>query len=320
MFNRNSISSWFVLLTLILVFSAGTVTVNAQEAEINEDISIDFGHVQWPGVTVKTHVARIITEYLGYDTSMTSGGQQVIFKGMEQKDLDVFLGNWLPTMEVTFREFEEKGSVKNVRRNLIDAVYKTAVNKAAYEGGVRSFEDLAEHAEKFDNKIYGLEPGNDGNIKIQDAIDENMYDLGDWKLVESSTAGMLSEVKGHVEREEWIAFNAWKPHYMNELYDIYYLEDPEGLWPEGSNVYTTVRTGFEEEAPNYYKFLEQFTVPTPIQNSWINEYQNKDRPPEEVAEEWIANNLDIVDQWVFGVQSVDGRMGRKVIREKVENQ
>ncbi|PUU86913.1 MAG: glycine betaine/proline transport system substrate-binding protein, partial [Halanaerobium sp.] len=54
-------------------------------------------------------------------------------------------------------------------------------------------------------------------------------------------------------------------------------------------------------------------------NVWIDEYQNKERDPEAIAEEWIANNLDIVNQWVFGVESTDGRMGRKVIAEIVNN-
>jgi glycine betaine/proline transport system substrate-binding protein len=106
---------------------------------------------------------------------------------------------------------------------------------------------------------------------------------------------------------------------MNLMFDLKYLEDPEGIWGESDSVYTTVRESYQEENPNFYKFLEQFKVTAPIQNVWIDEYQNKERDPEAIAEEWIANNLDIVNQWVFGVESTDGRMGRKVIAEIVNN-
>jgi len=303
------------LLIVLLGFGVFAAVPQVQAA----DETIDFGYVQWPGVTVKTHVAAKIADYLGYETEMTAAPETVIFKSLENKDLDIFLGNWLPTMEKTFSEYEKKGVVHNVRVNLEDVVYKTAVPAYVYEAGVKSMADLKEHADKFGSKIYGLEPGNAGNLVIQDAIKNNNYDLKDWTLQSSSTAGMLSAVQRAVNSEEWIAFNGWKPHYMNLMFDIKYLDDPEGIWGESDSVYTVARKGYQDVNSNFYKFLEQYTVTAPIQNKWIDEYQNKDRDPEKVAEEWIANNLDIVNQWVFGVKSTDGRMGRKVIAEIVNN-
>jgi len=250
---------------------------------------------------------------------MTAAPETIIFKSLESEELDVFLGNWLPSMEVSFNEYKEKGVVHNVRINLEDVVYRTAVPAYVYEAGVTSLADLNEHAEKFDSKIYGIEPGNNGNIIMSNAIDDNAYNLGDWSVQASSTAGMLSSVKRAVNNEEWIAFNGWKPHYMNVMFDIKYLEDPEGVWGESDSVYTVARNGYQDENPNFYKFLEQFTVTAPIQNKWIDEYQNKERDPEVVAEEWIANNLDVVNQWVFGVKPADGRMARKAIAEIVNN-
>jgi glycine betaine/proline transport system substrate-binding protein len=302
---------------LIVLLGFGLFAAVPQVAA--QDDTIDFGYVQWPGVTIKTHVAAKVADYLGYETKMTAASQAIIFKSLETEDLDVFLGNWLPTMKMHFDEYQEKGVVHNVRVNLEDVTYRTAVPEYVYEAGVKSLADLQEHADKFNNEIYGIEPGNDGNIIIQNAIDNNTYNLGEWSIRESSTAGMLSSVQRAYDNEEWIAFNGWKPHYMNVLFDLKYLEDPEGIWGEDDKVYTVARNGYQDENPNFYKFLEQFAVPAPVQNQWIDEYQNKDRDPEEVAEEWIANNLDIVNQWVFGVETKDGRMGRKAIAEIVNN-
>jgi len=304
--------------TLLIVLLGFGIFAAVPQVAAQDDI-INFGYVQWPGVTVKTHVAAKVAEYLGYETEMTAAPETVIFKSLENKDLDVFLGNWLPTMEKTYNEYQKKGVIHNVRVNLEDVVYKTAVPEYVYEAGVKSMSDLKEYADKFGSKIYGLEPGNAGNIVIQDAIKNNRYGLKDWTLQSSSTAGMLSAVQRAVNNDEWIAFNGWKPHYMNLMFDLKYLKDPEGIWGESDSVYTVVREGYQDENPNFYKFLEQFKVTAPIQNNWINEYQNKERDPEEVAKEWIANNLDIVNQWVFGVKSTDGRMGRKAIAEIVNN-
>ena len=302
---------------LVLVFTFSLVSVGAGNVQAQSDDTIDFGYVQWPGVTVKTHVAKRVLEYLGYQTSMTSGSQAIVFKGMDTGDLDVFLGNWMPTMKIHFDKYSEKGTVKNVRVNLHDVVYKTAVPEYVYNAGVKSFEDLNEHADKFNKTVYGIEPGNEGNLIIKKAIDNNTYNLGEWNLKASSTAGMLSAVKRAVNNEEWIAFNGWKPHYMNVMFDIRYLDDPEGIWGSGERVLTVVRTGFEEENPNVYKFLEQFKVTAPMQNQWIDMYKRQEMDPQEVAEKWIANNLDVVDQWVYGVESTEGEMARKVIASKV---
>lgn len=307
------------LISTLLIVLLGFGVFAAVPQVAAQDDTIDFGYVQWPGVTIKTHVAAKVAEYLGYKTKMTAAPETIIFKSLESEELDIFLGNWLPSMEVSFNEYKEKGVVENVRVNLEDVVYRTAVPEYVYEAGVRSLADLNEYAEKFDSKIYGIEPGNNGNVIVSNAIDNNTYNLGEWTLQASSTAGMLSSVKRAYNNEDWIAFNGWKPHYMNVMFDLKYLDDPEGIWGESDSVYTTVRSGFQDENPNFYKFLEQFTVTAPIQNMWIDEYQNKDRDPEEVAEEWIANNLDIVNQWVFGVKSIDGRMGRKAIAEIVNN-
>ncbi len=307
------------LISTLLIVLLGFGVFAAVPQVAAQDNTINFGYVQWPGVTMKTHVAAKVAEYLGYETEMTAASQAIIFKSLETEDLDVFLGNWLPTMQMHFDEYKEKGVVHNVRVNLEDVVYKTAVPEYVYEAGIKSMADLNENADKFDSKIYGIEPGNDGNIIIQDAIDNGTYNLDDWTLQASSTAGMLSSVQRAVDNEEWIAFNGWKPHYMNVMFDLKYLDDPEGIWGESPSVYTVARNGYQDENPNFYKFLEQFTVTAPIQNNWINEYQNKDRDPEKVAEEWIANNLDVVNQWVFGVKSTDDRMGRKAIAEIVNN-
>lgn len=302
---------------LIVLLGFGLFAAVPQVAA--KDDTINFGYVQWPGVTIKTHVAAKVADYLGYETKMTAASQAIIFKSLETEDLDVFLGNWLPTMKMHFDKYQEKGVVHNVRVNLEDVTYRTAVPEYVYEAGVKSMADLQEYADKFNQEIYGIEPGNDGNIIIQKAIDNNTYNLGDWSIRESSTAGMLSSVQRAYNNEKWIAFNGWKPHYMNVLFDLKYLADPEGIWGEDDKVFTVARNGYQDENPNFYKFLEQFAVPAPVQNHWIDQYQNKDRDPDEVAEEWIANNLDIVNQWVFGVKTTDGRMARKAIAEIVNN-
>ena len=83
-----------------------------------------------------------------------------------------------------------------------------------YDAGVTSVNDLAEHAEQFEQRIHGIEAGNDGNELIQQMIDDDAYGLGDWQVIDSSEAGMLAELSARVPNEKWMVFLGWEaaPH------------------------------------------------------------------------------------------------------------
>ena len=326
MFKNTNKSILLVALSLVLVLTVvgcGGQQKQAEKTEKSESdqavkmSEIKFGYVNWPGVTMKTQVAKNVLDKLGYKVTMDSYTQQVLFTGMENDQIDAFLGNWDPTMKVNFKPYQEKGVVENVRVNLEEALYQTAVPTYVWEAGVKSMADLQKYADKFDKKIIGIEPGNDGNQIIKDAIKNNSYNLKDWELVNGSTAAMLAAVGKATKSKDWIAFNGWKPHWMNVKYDLKYLKDPEGIWGSNDVVYSTVRPELKEEAPNFYKFLEQFKVTSDIQSKWILEYQKKERDPAKVAEEWVANNPELVKEWVKGMKTVNGEDAQQVLTEKL---
>ncbi|MBM7624679.1 ABC transporter substrate-binding protein [Sporohalobacter salinus] len=307
-----------LVLTFALVVGCAQQNQDSNQAEQAKKIdkNIKFGYVNWPGVTVKTEVVKQVLGTLGYKVKTKSLGQQVLFKGMDNDEIDAFLGNWMPTMMVNFKPYKEKGTIVNIKPNVENAVYKLAVPEYVWEAGVKSISDLHKHADKFEHKIVGLEAGNDGNEIMKKAIKNNTYKLKGWKVVASSTGGMLSTVERATKTGEWIAFPGWKPHWMNVKYDLKYLKDPENIWGESSTIYTAARPELKEENPNFYKFLENFEITSKIQSKWILEYQKKERPAEKVAEGWIKNNIDAVKKWLEGVKTVDGKDAAKVIENK----
>src|SRR3546814_20526958 len=112
------------------------------------------------------------------------------------------LGNWMPTMEGDIAKYREDGSVETVRANLEGAKYTLAVPKYTAEKGLKDFADIAKFEDDLDGKIYGIEPGNDGNRLILDMIDQDAFDLGDFEVVESSEQGMLATVARAVRAKQ----------------------------------------------------------------------------------------------------------------------
>ena len=141
---------------------------------------------------------------------------------------------------------------------------------------------------------------------MKGAIKNNTYDLKDWKLVPSSTAGMLAQAGRAIREHKWIVFLGWKPHWMNITYNLRYLKDPEKIWGGKSVVYTAANPTFVKNNPNVARFLKQMVVPSKIQSQWIYEFGYKKKAAEYVAKTWITHNMDTVSKWLDGVQTADG--------------
>ena len=289
-----------------------------------EQDSVRFGSVNWPGVTVKSHVVSQVLEALGYEVEITQLQVPAIFKALSMGQLDAFLGTWLPTMNNYVDPYLEKESIVLLATNLDETKYSNAVPQYVYEAGVESLADLdkPEFRDKFDlngdgtPEIYGIEPGNDGNKVIIDAIENDTYGLGDWDMIPSSTAGMLSQVKKAAKNKDWIVFLGWEPHWMNIAWDLAYPEDPERIWgdPEASHVVTATRAGLEKDSPNLARFLKQFVIQPDWQSEWIMGYTYEENPPEDVAIEWIKANPDKVAGWLEGVKTLDGGDGLEAVK------
>ncbi len=149
-------------------------------------------------------------------------------------------------------------------------------------------------------------------------IENDQYNLGDWKLVESSTNGMLSEVDRRLGDGEWVAWTGWEPHWMNNRYDMCLLEDPEEAWGGQSHVETLVNNEFPEQFPELYTFFEQMVVTPEIQRELIDGIDNSGLPPEEFAIQWLRENPDVTDNWLAGIEATDGTDGAEALRNYLE--
>ena len=203
--------------------------------------NVRFADVGWTDITATTAVTSELLKGLGYKTKTDLLSVPVTYSSMANGDIDVFLGNWMPTMEGDIAKYREAGTVETVRANLEGAKYTLAVPKYVYDSGVKSFADLAKHADKFKDRIYGIEPGNDGNRLIQSMIDSDAFGLKDFSLVESSEAGMVSQVSRAARRSQWIVYLGWAPHPMNSNVEMEYLSGGDDFFGPnygGANVYT----------------------------------------------------------------------------------
>jgi glycine betaine/proline transport system substrate-binding protein len=291
-----------------LLTAASMLTLVAAAANADCD-EIVFSDVGWTDITATTATATVVLDALGYETDIKVLSVPVTYTSMAQGDVDVFLGNWMPTMEGDIAAYREAGTVDTVRANLEGAKYTLAVNDAAQALGIENFADIAANADALDNRIYGIEPGNDGNRLIQSMIEEGAFGLSEFEVVESSEQGMLAQVDRLTKRGEPIVFLGWEPHPMNANFDLTYLAGGDAYFgPDlgGATVFTNTRAGYVAECPNVGQFLQNLEFSLQMENEIMGAILDDGADPREAAETWLSNNMGVLDDWLDGVTAKDG--------------
>jgi len=303
----------FIILIMVATLSCNKIIKSedcVQEARGCKQVR--FSDVGWTDITATTALTSFVLKELGYDVKTHVLAVPVTFDSLKKNDLDIFLGLWMPSMAADVKSYQEDGSVDTVRANLTGAKYTLSVPKYVYGLGVKNFTDIAKYKSRFKSKIYGIEPGNDGNRLIQGMIDKNAFNLKGWKLVESSEQGMLEQVRRAMSKKEWIVFLGWEPHPMNTNLELAYLAGGDDYFGPNlgeATVYTVVRKGYVNQCPNVGLLLKNLEFTLSMENQVMGMIIDDGMLPDKAAEKWLKKNPAILKKWLNGVKTVDGKQG-----------
>lgn len=301
---KNLSRTLLVTAVTALAFSPSAFAADSESCQ-----KVRFSDVGWTDITATTAAASVVLDALGYEPTATVLSVPVTYASLKNQDIDVFLGNWMPTMEGDIAPYREDGSVETTGMNLSGAKYTLAVNKAAADGGIKNFADIAKFKDKLDGKIYGIEPGNDGNRLIQDMIDKDAFGLKGFEVVESSEQGMLAQVARADRKDEWVVFLGWEPHPMNANFKLTYLaggDDYFGPNFGGAEVYTNVRKGYLADCPNAGKFISNLKFTLAMENEIMGAILDDGEDPKKAAKAWLKAHPDVPVAWLAGVTTFDG--------------
>ncbi|WP_030128578.1 MULTISPECIES: choline ABC transporter substrate-binding protein [Pseudomonas] len=295
----------------------------AQAAEPAQCSTVNFSDVGWTDITVTTATTSVVLDALGYKTKTTMISVPVTYKSLaDGKNMDVFLGNWMPTMENDIKAYRDAGTVDTLRANLENAKYTLAVPEELYNKGLKDFADIAKFKKELDGKIYGIEPGNDGNRLIQSMIDKNAFGLKDagFKVVESSEAGMLSQVDRAQRRNTAVVFLGWEPHPMNTRFKMKYLTGGDEYFGPNfgqATIYTNTRKGYAQECSNVGQLLKNLAFTLDMESTLMGNVLDDKMKPDAAAKAWLKKNPQVLDTWLAGVTTIDGKPGLEAVKAKL---
>lgn len=295
------------------------------QALAEETDEVRFAVPPWPGVTVKTQLASTLLETLGYQVRQEEIGATISYQALSENELDAYLAAWLPAQQGMYdRSTQGDGKLVDLGTNVDGARLGFVVPTYIYEAGFTSGEDLCskELQDKAGGTVYSIEVGSGTSDLLAEMQDSGTYCLDEWQLSETSATGMFSQAKASMDRDEWIVFYAWTPHWASIEYDIRFLDDPADAWgPDGgrSDVRTLATSAFVEGSPNAARLVDQLEFSAQHQSEMITGFSYEERPPEEVALQWLRDNPERAKAFLEGVTTRDGgKDAWSVVQEALE--
>src|SRR5687768_10966742 len=125
-----------VIMTAMMGLGLASLSGPSLAADPETCKKVRFSDVGWTDITATTAVATVLLEALGYEPEAQVLSVPVTYTSLKNKDIDVFLGNWMPTMENDIKPYREEGSVETLGANLEGAKYTLAVPKYTYDAGL----------------------------------------------------------------------------------------------------------------------------------------------------------------------------------------
>lgn len=285
MMRKGTLLQLIIGIVAILLLSAGSALAKGK---------IRIAYVEWDCAAASTYVAQAALEEMGYDVEILSVAAAAMWQAVGTGNVDGMVTAWLP---VTHADYYAR--VKDKVEDLGPIVGGAKVGWAVPTYvTIDSIAQLNDHADKFNGRIIGIDPGAGLMSLSEQAVTD--YELTKMELLEGSDATMTATLGNAIDKNDWVVVTAWSPHWKFGVWDLKYLDDPKGaLGGEEQKIHTIVRQGLKEDMPEVYNFLNNFSYKDPSQlqtvMSW-NAEPGSDRA--ENAKRFLKENAEQVKSWM----------------------
>ena len=295
-----------------LLASAAMLALSGQAFAAGCD-KVTFSDVGWTDITTTTTAARLVLEGLGYEVEVKMLGVPVTYEALGRGDIDVFLGSWIPAQTAAVQPYLDAKTVEVLHTNLQGTKYTLAVPTYLYDKGLKTFADVPKFKDELEGKIYGIEPGNEGNGYLISQTEAGKS-LEGMEIVESSEQGMLAQVARLYPSEKAVVFLGWEPHPMNANFSLKYLPGGEEFFGEEGVVNTVTRVGYAAECPNTGALLKNMTFTLAMENEIMGKILDDGEDAADAVTAWIKANPAVLDGWLAGVTTKDGGDGLAAVK------
>ncbi len=309
--------------------AAAAILLGCASSAPAADATVTISDLTWTGAKAIGYVIQaIINGPMGSEAVIREGlsDGSVVAAGMDKGDgsADVYTDLWMPNRQAIWDKYVD--GAKTVGHNTPYLGTQKIYVPSYMADVVKSVDDLRkpEVAAMFDKDGNGK-----GEYWAGDAgwkstrmwqVKFKSYGLSElWEAEILPDATFKGQLKAAITREKPILFYYWTPEWVHAAYDITPVEEPartEGCenvnldeedWLEASHfscasndarIYVAYSKSLETRNPPVARFLSRIALDPAVVNQWILEIGRDKLDPRDVAEEWVSNNMDTVNDWI----------------------
>jgi glycine betaine/proline transport system substrate-binding protein len=282
------------LLGILLILAALAVGCSGGSSSAK---TLDIADIGWTENTAVSALTDVLLEdQLGYQVTTHTKDLDSVYGSVAQGELNAFEDVWLPN---------QQDKLNNVKDNVevLGPWYQGQTKQGIAVPSYMDTTSLDQLNESEADLILGIEPS---SVVMEKVYDEVIPAYGlQQELVEAPTAGMLAEVEKLYRDREEFAFIAWSPHWMNQEYDIRYLQDPKNAFGELNDpvqVMTVVNKDLGDQNPEAYAFMKVLTL-NEKQLDDLESTINEEGDPRKGARTWAEENREVWQPWVDAAQN-----------------
>lgn len=218
-----------------------------------------------------------------------------LYTALAQGDIDMYPSAWSEVTHAAYME-EFGDNIEDLGTYYDGAALTIAV--PTYLTEINSLEQLKENADMFGGQIIGIEPGAGLTAATERMIQE--YELDNFTLLTSSTAGMLAELDSAYASEEPIVVTLWRPFWAYATWEMKDLEDPRGAMGDTESLHFLGKMGFAEQFPEAAEYIAKIKLDDNQYGALeglvtSDEYEGN---PEGAVDEWLAEYGSQID-WII---------------------
>jgi glycine betaine/proline transport system substrate-binding protein len=281
---------------LFLLVILGILTLGCGGRD-NGGKTLDIADIGWTENTAIAQLTKVLLEeQLGYgEVTVRTTDLDSVYEDVAEGDLEAFQDVWLPNQRGLLSSVED--DVEQLAFSYQDQT-EQGIAVPTYMDATR----LDQLNQSDADLILGIEPG---SVVMGVIYDEVMPAYGlPQKLVEGPTQGMLDEVEVRYRNREEFALVAWSPHWMNQRYNLRYLEDPKdalGELNDPATITTIVSEDLSQDDPVAYAFMNALLLDEE-QLGDLESAINEAGEPHEGARRWAEDNPEVWQPWVEAAQ------------------
>lgn len=281
------------LLSALIIALVGCGSGEASRPADASTLKLKIGYVGWGEDRAVAQLTKFLLERrLDHgEVELCRVGIREAYRGVASKKLDAFQSVRMPSQQAEFEKVADRTALFN---SWAVGTTRASLAVPAYMN-VRNPEKLDSAAAA---RVLTIRPDTSPVGGIPSAA------LSDYGLrVEREYPGapaMLDEVDRLYEQKKPFVFIAWTPHWLNEEYDINYLEDPKGSLSEITRpgyLHMLVRKDLVEKDPTAHALMDAIVM-TETEATNLQVSIRNAKTPENGVRNWIDDNKKLVKDWV----------------------